>query len=70
MDVDAHFHAARTMLGHFHYICRASCILTNPHTPLGSLGIAEKEKKYLEYVREQAERQSKRTLNLHSGGLS
>jgi hypothetical protein len=57
MDVEAHFHAARTMLGHFHYICRASCLLTNSHTLLGNLGIADKERKYLDYVRGQAEQQ-------------
>ncbi|KAJ4367027.1 hypothetical protein N0V83_007557 [Neocucurbitaria cava] len=58
MDAEAQFHAARTMLGHFHYICRANSLLTTSPEFLKELGIGDTEKKYLEFVRRQVELQA------------
>ncbi|CAO2655441.1 Nn.00g105050.m01.CDS01 [Neocucurbitaria sp. VM-36] len=57
MDAEAQFHAARTMLGHFHYICRANSLLTTSPKLLGEFGVSDKEREYLEFVRKQTESQ-------------
>ena len=59
MDAEAQFHAARTMLGHFHYISRANCVLKASQKDLREMGLGDREVSYLKYVRQQTKAQSK-----------
>jgi hypothetical protein len=59
MDAEAQFHAARTMLGHFHYICRGSSLLRLSDTQIRELGVTVKEKQYLDFLKNQIKQQGK-----------
>lgn len=58
MDAEAQFHAARTMLGHFHYIIRGASLFSLTSNSLAEFGIGETEKQYLKFARKQIEKQS------------
>jgi hypothetical protein len=57
--IEGHFHAARTLLGYFHHICRGNLLVNLPTGNLAILRITENELKYLQYIKKQAKLQGR-----------
>ena len=58
-QAESQFHAARTMLGHYHYICRGTSLLNAPEKSLVEFGLTDEEKAYIACAKKQTKSQGR-----------